>query len=129
MTIDYAALAERLEAHAECHANVELYDDEQRQWADDLRTVAAMLRGMADALADAERFTSFAFPPFCDEYAGVDLYDQASIYASAFGREEPNRDDYVAALRDAVDAALAQAKDAEARKPLPRSSSTAEKGG
>ncbi|MFA5606794.1 MAG: hypothetical protein WDA07_06355 [Leucobacter sp.] len=73
-------------------------------------------RAERDALrADAERFASFAFPPFCDEYAGVDLYDQASIYASAFGREEPNRDDYVAALRDAVDAAMAQAKDAEAR--------------
>ena len=113
--IDYKALAERLKAHAECHSNVEPFDDEQRQWADDLRTVATMLEGMADALADAERFASFAFPPFCDEYAGVDLYEQASIYASASGREEPNRDDYVAALRDAVDAAMAQAKDAEAR--------------
>ena len=102
---DYTALAERIELYAQL--GVEDCD----RWRDDLRTVAAMLRGMADALADAERFTSFAFPPFCDEYAGVDLYDQASIYASAFGREEPNRDDYVAALRDAVDAALAQAKE------------------
>lgn len=49
MTIDYAALAERLKAHAECHANVEPHDDEQRQWADDLRTVVTLLRGIADA--------------------------------------------------------------------------------
>src|SRR5690606_34591928 len=47
--IDYAALAERLEAHAECHANVEPFDDEQRQWADDLRTVVTLLRGIAEA--------------------------------------------------------------------------------
>lgn len=47
--IDYKALAERLKAHAECHSNVEPYDDEQRQWADDLRTVVSLLDGMADA--------------------------------------------------------------------------------
>jgi len=61
--------------------------------------------------ADAERLSSIAYPPFCDEYNEVDLHEQAAIYASAFGREEPNRDDYLAALRDAVDAALAQAKE------------------
>lgn len=47
--IDYKALAKRLEMHAECHANIEPHDDEQRQWAADLRTVVSLLRGMADA--------------------------------------------------------------------------------
>ena len=64
-----------------------------------------------DALkADAERLASLAWPePFCDEYNGIDLHEQASIYASALGREEPNRDDYLAALRCAIDAARGQA--------------------
>ena len=63
-----------------------------------------------DALkADAERLASLAWPePFCDEYNGIDLHEQASIYASALGREEPNRDDYLAALRCAIDAAKEQ---------------------
>lgn len=41
--IDYKALTKRLEMHAECHANVEPFDDEQRQWAADLRTVVSLL--------------------------------------------------------------------------------------
>lgn len=72
--------------------------------ADSLKENEA-LRAEVDALrADAERLSSLAYPPFCDEYNEVDLHEQAAIYASAFGREEPNRDDYLAALRDAVDA-------------------------
>ena len=71
--------------------------------------ITALLADLDAARADAERLSSLAYPPFCDEYNEVDLHEQAAIYASAFGREEPNRDDYLAALRDAVDAALAQA--------------------
>ena len=68
---------------------------------------ARILLAKRDALkADAERLASLAWPePFCDEYNGIDLHEQASIYASALGREEPNRDDYLAALRCAIDAA------------------------
>jgi hypothetical protein len=63
-----------------------------------------------DALkADAERLASLAWPePFCDEYNGINLHEQATIYAWALGREEPNRDDYLAALRCAIDAAKEQ---------------------
>lgn len=67
------------------------------------------LRAEVDALrADAARLSSLAYPPFCDEYNEIDLHEQASIYASALGREEPNRDDYLAALRCAIDAAKEQ---------------------
>lgn len=56
--------------------------------------------------ADAERLASLVWPePFCDEYNGVDLHEQASLYASVSRRDEPNRDDYLAALRCAIDAA------------------------
>jgi len=119
---DQAALraeVERLKAAIDMQPSPPTRED--MEWAGKVHLAKAendnwALRAEVEALrADAERFASFAFPPFCDEYAGVDLYDQASIYASAFGREEPNRNDYVAALRDAVDAAMAQAKDAEAR--------------
>lgn len=68
--IDYAALAERLEAHAECHANVEPFDDEQRQWADDLRTVVTLLEEMADA-KPVGMFIKFGKP-------GDESYDLAS---------------------------------------------------
>lgn len=54
---------------------------------------------------DSDRLASLVWPEqFCDEYNGVDLHEQASIYASAFGRDEPNRDDYLAAIRTAIDA-------------------------
>lgn len=41
-----------------------------------------------------------------DGLGGVEIHEQASIYASAFGREEPNDDDYLAAVRDAIDSAM-----------------------
>lgn len=54
---------------------------------------------------DSDRLASLVWPAqFCDEYNGVDLHEQAAIYASAFGRDEPNRDDYLAAIRTAIDA-------------------------
>lgn len=49
MTIDYAALAERLKEHAALHDSLAAHSDEQRQWADDLRTVVTLLREMAEA--------------------------------------------------------------------------------
>lgn len=71
--------------------------------------VRALLAAHDALKADAERLASLAWPePFCDEYNGIDLHEQASIYASALGREEPNRDDYLAALRCAIDAAKEQ---------------------
>jgi len=45
--IDYAALAERLKEHAALHDSLAAHSDEQRVWADDLRTFEAMVRGMA----------------------------------------------------------------------------------
>jgi hypothetical protein len=70
------------------------------------------LKAERDALrVDAERIASLAWPsPFCDEYGGVDIHQQASVYASAFGRKEANRDDYIAAVRDAIDAARKEPK-------------------
>lgn len=40
-----------------------------------------------------------------DEMAGIDLHERASTYALGSGREEPNDDDYLNAVRDAIDAA------------------------
>ena len=63
------------------------------------------LRAERDALKeDAERLASIAWPvPLFDKYYGIALHEEASIYASALGRDEPNRDDYLAALRSAID--------------------------
>lgn len=64
--------------------------------------------------ADAERIRFLAagqksdtdpYPYLCDGFAGIDLHEEAAINASAFGREEPNADDYLAAFRTAIDAA------------------------
>jgi plasmid stabilization system protein ParE len=48
MTIEQ--LAARLLAHADCHTHVQQQDDEQRQWATDLRTAAAELVQMHEHL-------------------------------------------------------------------------------
>jgi hypothetical protein len=45
-------------------------------------------------------------PELCDDLAGIDLHEQAYIYADALGREEANAEDYVAAFRDACDEAI-----------------------
>jgi hypothetical protein len=39
----------------------------------------------------------FNEPPF-DAFNGIDLHEEASINASAFGRDEANSDDYYAAF-------------------------------
>ena len=69
----------------------------------------AMLRADADRLAflAVGHDASDPYPYLCDGFAGIDLYEQASIYASALGRQQPSRDDYIAAFRDAVDKARA----------------------
>lgn len=59
-----------------------------------------------DDRKDAERLRYLGDEPFCDEYGGVDLHEQASKHATANGREEPNSDDYLAAVRDAIDSAM-----------------------
>lgn len=41
-----------------------------------------------------------------DIIGGVDIHQEASIYASVFGREEPNDNDYIAAIRTAIDKAM-----------------------
>lgn len=84
--------------------------DDHLRWRQELADKLDELEKHRDALkADAERLASLAWPePFCDEYNGINLHEQATIYAWALGREEPNRDDYLAALRCAIDAAKEQ---------------------
>jgi len=60
---------------------------------------------------DTARLRHLGDEPFCDEYGGVDLHERASLYASALAREEPNSDDYLAAVRDAIDAAMSAQSD------------------
>lgn len=62
------------------------------------------LRAQCDALrVDAERLTYI--PEIMDGIGNIDFHEEASINASALGRSEPNSDDYLAAVRAAIDAA------------------------
>jgi len=60
--IDYAALAERLKEHAALHDSLAAHSDEQRVWADDLRTLEAMVRGMAEARPVAWMALAYGLP-------------------------------------------------------------------
>ncbi len=54
MTTDYTELASRLREHAEAHASVTPHDDEQRQWAEDLRRSADLVKAMGQQEPDGE---------------------------------------------------------------------------
>lgn len=58
---------------------------------------------IADAEEDTKRLRHLANEPVFDVYGEVDLHEEASINASALGREEPTSDDYLAAMRAAID--------------------------
>lgn len=85
-TIDYRALAERLKAHAECHANVEPYDDEQRQWAADLRTVVSLLEGMTEqAKADAVTgYSMLQWIKLTDRMPNPDEHGRVLIFTAGY---------------------------------------------
>lgn len=68
---------------------------------------AALEAQLAQCQKDAERLVFLWESISFDEAGGIDVHEQASIYASALGRDEPNKDDYLAAYRDAIDAAIA----------------------
>ena len=55
---------------------------------------------------DTERLYWLVVEDGCfDVMGGIDVHEEAAINASAFGREEPNRDDYIAAIRTVIDMA------------------------
>ena len=41
-----------------------------------------------------------------DQIGNTDLHEEAAINASALGRDEPNDDDYIAAIRTAIDRSM-----------------------
>lgn len=55
---------------------------------------------------DTDRLMWFVRDVGVDTIGGVDIHQEASIYASTFGREEPNDNDYIAAIRTAIDEAM-----------------------
>jgi len=52
---------------------------------------------------DTDRLRWFAQHSGMDGFAGIDIHEEASISASFFGRDEANSDDYLAAIRSAID--------------------------
>lgn len=81
-----------------------------RQWRMYAYTLRARLdatqRDLDAALADTNRLRFLSDLPVFDAYGAVDINEEASICASALGRDEPNSDDYLAAFRTAIDAAI-----------------------
>lgn len=82
----------------------------RRMYADQFTGKAPELLELADLAEALERDTKrlAKIPEFIDGLGDIDLHERATLYASAMGREEPNDDDYAAAVRDAIDAAIAK---------------------
>jgi hypothetical protein len=74
-------------------------------------TIERLRARLADGELDTVRLLHLAKEPFFDEYGGVDLHEEASINASVFGRDEPNHNDYLAALRTAIDTAMGESRE------------------
>ncbi|MCC7144281.1 MAG: hypothetical protein IT349_19470 [Candidatus Eisenbacteria bacterium] len=101
MTPDLKAVIERGERALRAY----VIDDEsgvEVSYAD----LRALLDAVKELERDAERLRFVA--ELVDGIGDVDLYEEAGFYASAFGREEPNDSDYIAAVRTAIDAAIAK---------------------
>ena len=67
------------------------------------RELAAMTARAEAAERDGARLARLV--EFVDGIGDIDLHEQAAIYASHRGNEEPDASDYLAAARDAIDAA------------------------
>lgn len=76
----------------------------------------ALLREAADALEaareDADRIAFLAMEPVIEGFVGVDrdVYDYACDCAEENGRDEPNDEDHINAMRRLIDAAIDQAR-------------------
>jgi hypothetical protein len=60
----------------------------------------------AEGEDDSKRLAWFAQHSGFDGFGGIDIHEEASIAASVFAREEPNSEDYLFAMRRAIDAAM-----------------------
>ena len=66
---DTIALIERLRAHAACHDQVSQYDDDQKQWAEDLLAAADLIQRLRPAitnLRDEAIAAAWVSPPDTD---------------------------------------------------------------
>lgn len=70
------------------------------------RALAAMTARAEAAERDGARLARLV--EFVDGIGDVDLHERADLYASHRGNEEPDASDYLAAARDAIDAAIAK---------------------
>lgn len=102
--------SDRMEMKVE-HVEVSDCRNIERELREQLATVTAERdAALKDAERDAARLL-FAFVD-CDGYGDICFYDRALVYASAFGRDKPNDNDKLAAIRDALDAAMKEKNDA-----------------
>ena len=58
---------------------------------------------------DSERLLWLFRDAGIDGIGETDIHEEAGINASALGRDDPNDDDYLAALRTAIDRAISRA--------------------
>lgn len=82
---------------------------EFNNWLDDNaeNLLSAALRERESA-KDARRILFIR--DLMDGIGDIDFHEEATINASAFGRDEANDNDYIAAIRTAIDAAIAAEK-------------------
>ena len=96
------ALYERMQVRA---SERERAYRESQELIGSLRKENAALK--AAAMADESRLRHLGDEPFCDGYGDTDLHEQALECAEKSGRDIPNSDDYLAAVRIAIDRAIA----------------------
>lgn len=70
------------------------------------RAIANHTADLSDEMTSCDAKRLLWISTEIDQFGKIDIHEQAAIYASAFGREEPNDDDYLAATRDAIDDAM-----------------------
>ncbi len=74
--------------------------------------IAALLDRIAALEKERNSIMEYVFdePPF-DMFDGIDLHEEASINASAFGRDEANKDDYYAAFLTCISSRLSRRRE------------------
>lgn len=116
MTADWdAVLAEMPSAEATaaaarcwCDADTSSIEMDSRLATAFAKRIDALLLRERESAKDARRILFIR--DLMDGIGDIDFHEEATINASAFGRDEANDNDYIAAIRTAIDAAIAAEK-------------------